>query len=49
MASDIGTEWVVVGSCKHAGLPEPGLISTYTVCGTEYYLLSSISAFWRNG
>ena len=48
MASDIGTEWVVVGSCKHAGLPEPGLISIYTVCGTEYYLLS-ISAFWRNG
>ena len=34
--------------CKHAGLPEPGLISIYTVCGTEYYLLS-ISAFWRNG
>ena len=25
--------------CKHAGLPEPGLISIYTVCGTQYFSL----------
>ena len=24
---------------KHAGLPEPGLISRYTVCGTQYFSL----------